>query len=69
MINEEFWNKELNLFEIPKFQCPNCQKGLLLTDKETIIEKTTKKSKDYFDEVGEPECIEGHFISQWFVKN
>ena len=61
MINEEFWNRELNLFEIPKFQCPNCQKGLLICGKENIIEKNTKKSEDFANEEGEYYFLEGFF--------
>ena len=61
MINEEFWNRKLEQFEIPRFQCPVCQKGLLISINEKTIEETTKKSEYCFDVTGEPECYEGYF--------
>lgn len=59
MINEEFWNRELRLFEVPRFQCPICQKGLLITEKESFIEESQK----YYDSLGEPECYTGQFVA------
>jgi len=63
MIKEEFWNRDLIFFEIPKFQCPICHKGLLITDKENLKRETTKESERYYDVVGEPECYKGQFVS------
>jgi hypothetical protein len=63
MINEEFWNRELKQFEIPKFQCPVCQKGLLISNKEKLIEGATKESECLYEVTGEPEYYEGHFTA------
>lgn len=63
MINEEFWNRDLKQFEIPKFQCPTCEKGLLISTEENIKEETTQQSSDCWDVIGEPECYEGYFVS------
>lgn len=63
MIKEEFWNKDLKLFEIPKFQCPNCEIGLLIPKEEKLINAFTKKSKDYYDVIGDAECYEGFFMA------
>ena len=50
-------------FEIPKFQCPVCQNGLLISNKEKLVEETTKKSEHCYDAIGEPECYEGYFTA------
>ncbi len=63
MINEEFWNRELKQFEIPKFQCPVCQKGLLISNEETFIRETTKKSERDYQDIGDPECYEEYFCA------
>lgn len=62
-MNEEFWNKKLNLFEIPKFQCPNCNKGLLISKEENILNEKTEQSMKSFQVIGEPEFIEGKFTT------
>lgn len=63
MIDEKFWNCELKQFEIPKFQCPVCQKGLLISEKNKVLEETTKESERYYEEIREEECCEEHFTA------
>ena len=63
MINEKFWNRELHLFEIPKFQCPNCTKGLLISTVEKTIKQHTEQSIRAYELTGEPEFLEGQFIT------
>ena len=63
MIDEIFWNRELNLFEIPKFQCPECQKGLLLAEENKCIKETTTQSKRLFEVIGEPEYLAENFVA------
>lgn len=63
MIDDEFWNRELKQFEIPKFQCPVCHNGILISIDGKLIQEITKRSEHCYDEVGEPECYEGYFTS------
>lgn len=63
MISEEFWNTELKQFEIPKFECPICFKGLIISDKEQVMEKMTTYSSSIFDLTMNERDYQGHFIS------
>jgi len=63
MLKEEFWNENLHISEVPKFLCPICLIGLIISDEETICEKTTVKSKLCYEITGEAECYENHFVS------
>ena len=49
MINEEYWNRDLNLYELPKFQCPNCDNGLLIIEENKKIQEYTERSSRGFD--------------------
>ena len=71
MIKEEFWNTKLDsllrpkfyLYEIPKFQCPHCSLGLLITDSNKFISESTEESLKCFNIIGEIEVWRKHFTT------
>lgn len=61
MVNREYWDKNFHLFEVPRFECPNCKKGLLISGKDEIIHRTTRCSEQAYAVLGDPEVYSGYF--------
>lgn len=63
MIEELYWNIELMQLEIPKFICPTCQKGIIISDKTNITEGRFVSEGELFDITGDERDYKGYFTS------